>query len=117
MKFLAHLSTRTSATVVIQTNGVLLDAPKVAEIKSWERLPANLARRGLVRGELVPLADARVAREDVAQNLRGPSHAGIPTEIYCVLNDRSLPFLEDTLRGLRRYEGHVVIHPFPVRGR
>jgi MoaA/NifB/PqqE/SkfB family radical SAM enzyme len=42
--------------------------------------------------------------------------AEIPTEIYCVLNDRSLPALEETLEAMKPYEDWVSVHPFPVRG-
>jgi MoaA/NifB/PqqE/SkfB family radical SAM enzyme len=115
MSLLRHLSTH-FATVVIQTNAVLLDRLKTEEIKSWGNaclqisLDAESFEGNSYRSPSVSIHDKLMRR------IHEILEVGIPTEIYCVLNDRSLPYLEDTLRAFKQYEDHAVVHPFPVRG-
>lgn len=115
MKFLAHLSTH-FATVVVQSNGMLLDSAKVAEIKSWGNACLQISLDAVSFEGNSYRSPSPELHEKMMQRIYKILEAGIPTEIYCVLNDRSVAHLEDTLRELRRYEGHVVVHPFPVRG-
>jgi MoaA/NifB/PqqE/SkfB family radical SAM enzyme len=115
MEFLAHLSTH-FATVVVQTNGMLLDAPKVAEMKRWGNACLQISLDAVSFEGNSYRSPTPELHEKMMGRMYETLDAGIPTEIYCVLNDRSLPHLEDTLRSLRRYESHVVVHPFPVRG-
>jgi MoaA/NifB/PqqE/SkfB family radical SAM enzyme len=115
MNFLRHISTH-FATVVIQTNGVLLDQAKTAEIKSWGNaclqisLDAKSFEGNSYRSSSPDLHDK------ILRKIFDILDVGIPTEIYCVLNDRSLSCLEDTLNAFLPYADHVVVHPFPVRG-
>ena len=115
MTLLRHLSTH-FATVVIQTNAILLDQPKTAEIKSWGNACLQISFDAISFEGNSYRSPSPALHEKMMRKIHEILEVGIPTEIYCVLNDRSLPWLEDTLSALKPYADHVAVHPFPVRG-
>lgn len=115
MNFLRHLAMH-FATVVIQTNGVLLEVGQLEEIRSWGNVCLQISLDAVSYEGNSYRSRSPQQHEQVIRMITRVMKANIPTEIYCVLNDRSLPYLKDTLQALRCYEDHVVVHPFPVRG-
>lgn len=104
------------ATVVIQTNGVLLEAAQLEEIKGWGNACLQISLDAVSYEGNSYRSQSPEQHERVIRMITRVMEANIPTEIYCVLNDRSLSYLKDTLLALRCYEDHVVVYPFPVRG-
>lgn len=115
MKFLSHLATH-FATVVIQTNGVLLDAETLAEIKSWGNACLQISLDAVSYEGNSYRSETPALHASIMKRIYRALDSGIPTEIYCVLHDRSLPALEELLAAMMKYEEHVTVHPFPVRG-
>src|ERR1700722_6163439 len=104
------------ATLVIQTNGTLLDKRKLTEIGSWKNVCLQVSLDSVSYDGNAYRSATVGQHEKIRTKIYGILDAGIPSEIYCVLTDRSLPEFEHTLRAFERYSAHVVVHPFPVRG-
>jgi MoaA/NifB/PqqE/SkfB family radical SAM enzyme len=115
MDLLRRLAAR-FATLVIQTNGVLLTPPQIAEIASWSNTHVQLSLDAMSYEGNGYRCTTVNQHTKVLEALARVLDAGIPTEIYCVLNNRSLPALIDTLDALKPYGGRLTIFPFPVRG-
>jgi MoaA/NifB/PqqE/SkfB family radical SAM enzyme len=104
------------ATVVIQTNGMLVTEEMCSEIKSWGNACMQISLDAVsYEGNSYRSASER-QHELVWGSIRRILDAGLPTEIYLVLNDRSFPWLADTLEKLLPWKDNLVVCPFPVRG-
>jgi MoaA/NifB/PqqE/SkfB family radical SAM enzyme len=104
------------ATVVIQTNAVLLTPEILGEIKSWGNACLQISLDAVSYAGNSYRSETEDQHQKIMTRIFRALDAGIPTEIYCVLNDRSLPEFEETLSQLMRFKDHVVVCPFPVRG-
>jgi MoaA/NifB/PqqE/SkfB family radical SAM enzyme len=115
LDFLAELSAR-YATVVIQTNGMLLDAHALSEMKRWGNVCLQLSIDAFsFEGNAYRTPTAAIHASALRQ-IESALDAEIPTEVYCVLNDRSVPALGETMEWLMPWSNHAVLAPFPVRG-
>lgn len=104
------------ATLVIQTNGLLLNDEKLREIQSWGNACLQISidsTRYEANSYRIP---SPTLHEKAVRKILNILNYGIPAEIYIVLNDRSLPELENTLIDLLPYENRLIVFPFPVRG-
>ena len=106
----------TFATVVIQTNASLLTPEIITEIAGWSTVCLQVSLDGVSYEGNGYRCINQSQHDHVMNRLFSALDARIPTEIYCVLNDRSLPELEHTLEAFLPYSGRVVVNPFPVRG-
>jgi MoaA/NifB/PqqE/SkfB family radical SAM enzyme len=104
------------STVVIQTNGVLVRPEMCREIKSWGNACLQISLDAFDYEGNAYRARNRRQHDLAMANIVRILDTGVPTEIYVVLTDRSVPSLQMTLERLRPYAGHVVAYPFPVRG-
>jgi MoaA/NifB/PqqE/SkfB family radical SAM enzyme len=115
MDFLRKLS-KEYATVVIQTNGVLVNDEAAQEIQSWGNACLQISLDAVsYEGNSYRSSSAR-QHKLVIDKIFSLLERKIPTEIYTVLNDRSVPWLADTLKQLMPYHRHLQVCPFPVRG-
>lgn len=102
--------------LIIQTNGMLLTDEMCDEVKSWGNACLQISLDAVsYEGNSYRSRDRR-QHEQVMSRIFSILDKEIPTEIYLVLNDRSMPYLEDTLSQLAKYEDVLVVCPFPVRG-
>ncbi len=104
------------ATVVIQTNASLLTREAIEEIAGWPNACLQISLDAVSYEGNSYRCVTREQHERVLDRLAAVLEAGVPTEIYCVLNDRSLPWLGNTIQAFEPYRGRVALHPFPVRG-
>jgi MoaA/NifB/PqqE/SkfB family radical SAM enzyme len=115
LEMLEEISPR-FATLVVQTNGVLVNTDYLERLA---RL-GNICLQISLDGTSYEANSYRSNTSDLHQKIYSRLHNifsfGIPTEIYCVLNDRSLPELTNTLKDLKQYGEHLSVFPFPVRG-
>ncbi|AUX26878.1 uncharacterized protein SOCEGT47_074480 [Sorangium cellulosum] len=115
MHFLRKLS-KEYATVVIQTNGVLVNDEVAAEIESWGNACLQISLDAVsYEGNSYRSTSERQHRM-VIDRIFSSLERRIPTEIYLVLTDRSVPWLAHTLESLLPYHDHLQVCPFPVRG-
>lgn len=115
MDFLRGLSTR-YASLVVQTNGVLVGLEAAREMRSWGNVCLQISLDAVSFEGNSYRSENRRQHELVLGRIFELLDVGIPTEIYLVLNDRSIPWLEDTLRSLMKWSETLVVCPFPVRG-
>jgi MoaA/NifB/PqqE/SkfB family radical SAM enzyme len=115
MELLEKVASR-YATVVIQTNGVLLKPEILAEIKSWGNACLQISLDAVSYEGNFYRSRSQRQNDQVLASIFRVLDEGIPTEIYTVLTDRSLPCLEDTLERLMPWKNHLAVFPFPVRG-
>jgi MoaA/NifB/PqqE/SkfB family radical SAM enzyme len=107
---------RRYATVVIQTNGMLLTPAMCDEVKQWGNACLQISLDAVSYEGNSYRSESPRQHDQVLTSIRRILDKGIPTEIYLVINDRSFPWLEDTLEQLLPYRDNLVICPFPVRG-
>jgi MoaA/NifB/PqqE/SkfB family radical SAM enzyme len=102
--------------LVVQTNAMLVKDEHLERFKSWGNvvmqvsLDSHLPFGNSYRVQNESLHDKLVAA--VTRILR----SGLPTEIYAVLNSRSVTELESFAAWLSGFRPRPVLFPFPVRG-
>lgn len=115
MEFLEGVSAHYE-TVTVLTNGAMLTPQNVALMRSFGNVVLQVSLDSIVFAG----NSYRISREDlhekIVAKLEMAISAGLPCEIYLVLNDRSLPHLEETFRYFCALEGDLSVFPFPVRG-
>src|SRR5262249_21192273 len=94
------------ATVVIQTNAVLLTPEILEEIQSWGNACLQISLDAVSYQGNSYRSETEDQHQKIMARIFRALDAGIPTELYCVLNDRSLPEFEETLYQLMRYKDH-----------
>ena len=102
--------------LIVQTNGVLVTGEICDELKSWGNVCLQISLDAVAFEGNSYRSRNEQQHERVLKSILDILDKQIPTEIYLVLNDRSFPYLEDTLQKLQPYAGHLVVCPFPVRG-
>lgn len=115
LRFIEELSARYE-TVVVLTNGVPLSDRRLARLSELGNVVLQLSldstrfHGNSYRVRTPEIHDAFFRRVERILD------AGLPTEIYQVLNDRSIEDFASTCEDLARWAGHVSLFPFPVRG-
>ncbi|HLJ89992.1 MAG TPA: radical SAM protein [Candidatus Angelobacter sp.] len=104
------------ATLVVQTNGVLVTQSHIERLASLGNICVQISLDGTSYEANAYRSNTRDLHSKIYKRLDGIFKSGIPTEIYCVLNNQSLPELENTLNDLKQYGEHLSVFPFPVRG-
>jgi MoaA/NifB/PqqE/SkfB family radical SAM enzyme len=115
MDFLREMAAR-YVTLVVQTNGVLVTEQQLAELRSWGNVALQVSLDSyLHHGNSYRVQSERL-HERVMRSIDQILAADLATEIYCVLNDRSIEDLVPFAEWLMERGGDVVLFPFPVRG-
>ena len=104
------------ATLVVQTNGVLVTQEYLERLEALGNICLQISLDGTSYEANAYRSNTRDLHQKIYDRLDRIFKFGIPTEIYCVLNDQSLPELENTLNDLKQYGEHLSVFPFPVRG-
>jgi MoaA/NifB/PqqE/SkfB family radical SAM enzyme len=104
------------ATLVVQTNGVLVTQEYLERFAALGNICLQISLDGTSYEANAYRSNTRDLHKKIYDRLDRIFRFGIPTEIYCVLNDQSLPELENTLNDLKQYGEHLSVFPFPVRG-
>jgi MoaA/NifB/PqqE/SkfB family radical SAM enzyme len=103
-------------TVVVLTNGMGLRTSELDRIDRIGNVVVQLSLDATAyEGNSYRVRSASVHRT-VMRRARAVLERPWPIELYLVLTDRSIGFLEDTLRELLPYAGRLTVLPFPVRG-
>lgn len=114
MDFLAEQA-QEHEVVVIQTNGALVSDAQLEEMKTW----GNVVMQVSLDSHLVRGNSYRVPKEalhaKIVKRIEAILDSGLPTEVYSVLNDRSVEEMEEFANWLTsRFD--TTYFPFPVRG-
>lgn len=115
MEMIEEISPR-FATLVVQTNGVLVTQEYLERLSALGNICLQISLDGTSYEANAYRSNTRDLHEKIYSRLDRIFKFGIPTEIYCVLNDKSMPELENTLNELKQYGEHLSVFPFPVRG-
>jgi sulfatase maturation enzyme AslB (radical SAM superfamily) len=115
IELIEELSTK-CATLVVQTNGVLLLEDELQLLRSLGNICLQISLDGTRFEANAYRSNTRELHEKIYRRLDRIFNFDIPTEVYCVLNSQSMPALEQTLSDLRPYGEHLTVFPFPVRG-
>lgn len=112
--FLGRCSKR-FRTVVLQSNGLLLDDQKIDFLRALGNIVVQMSLDSHhPQGNSYRCNPAQHAKS--LNRLQRLLEAGLPVEIYAVLNDRSTPHLPEFADYLKTLAGEAVLLPFPVRG-
>ncbi|MEV1156020.1 radical SAM protein [Micromonospora chokoriensis] len=115
MEFLREQA-REHEVLVVQTNGVLVRDEHLAEFREW----GNVVLQISLDSHLFAGNSYRVHSESlhgkVVRRIEAILDSGLDTEIYGVLNDRSVTELIPFARWLADRPVPTVFFPFPVRG-
>ncbi|HLJ27723.1 MAG TPA: radical SAM protein [Candidatus Angelobacter sp.] len=104
------------ATLVVQTNGVLVTPNYLERLAALGNICLQISLDGTSYEANAYRSNTRDLHTKIYSRLDAIFKFGIPTEIYCVLNNQSLPELASTLNDLKQYGEHLSVFPFPVRG-
>ncbi|CAK2440262.1 Radical SAM protein [Vibrio crassostreae] len=105
-------------SVIVQTNALPLNEEKIRRLASLENLTIQVS----LDSNVYEGNSYRVNSEKLHDKLMGRIfsviNAGIPTEIYAVLNDRSTNYLKELVQWCGSFGGDNLpqLFPFPVRG-
>ena len=116
LEFIEELSRRYE-TVVVLTNGFLVTEETLRQLTAF----GNIAMQVSLDSTRYEGNSYRVSSEKIhlklMERIDNLLRSGLPTEIYTVINDRSIVKLRETLDDLMAYsEEDVCLFPFPVRG-
>lgn len=115
MGFIAELAARYE-TVVTLTNGLLLTEARLDQLQALGNVVLQISLDATTyAGNSYRVPSERV-HQAVMERIYAILERGIETEIYTVLNDRSIMAIEQTVADLLPYAGHAIVFPFPVRG-
>jgi len=103
-------------TVVLLTNGMPLTQTRCARLRSLGNIVLQVSIDATRHSGNSYRCPDEATHHAAMSRLHGILKSGIPTEIYLVLHDRSMPSLRDTLDDLMPYSGALTVFPFPVRG-
>lgn len=104
------------ATLVVQSNGVLVSAEYLERMRRLKNICLQVSLDGTSYEGNSYRSGTESLHEKIFERLDKVFRSGLATEIYCVLNDHSIPELAHTLDDLKQYGSHLSIFPFPVRG-
>ena len=103
-------------TVVLLTNGALLTQNNVTRLLRLGNVVLQLSLDSTrYEGNSYRVGSVEVHQALVERILR-VLETGVETEIYLVINDRSIETIEETLTDLLPFSSNVKVFPFPVRG-
>ncbi|UXH76099.1 radical SAM protein [Roseateles amylovorans] len=103
--------------VIVQSNGLPLTADRIARLKALGNIVVQISLDSSVYEGNSYRVGAPHLHEMVMARIRAVLEAGLPLELYGVLNDRSAPYLADFVRWCGEFQGNVPqLFPFPVRG-
>lgn len=102
--------------LVVQTNAVLVKDEHLERLASWGNVVMQLSLDShLFYGNSYRVQNEALHDKVVAAVTRIAA-SGMPTEIYGVLNDRSVTELEPFTRWIAEQDAAIMFFPFPVRG-
>jgi len=103
--------------VIVQTNGLPLTDEKIARLSKLGNIIVQISLDSSdYAGNSYRVLSERI-HDMVLDRIGAVLAAGLPLEIYGVLNDRSAPHLAQFVRWCAAFEGNLPqLFPFPVRG-
>lgn len=115
MDFIARESSR-HEVVVVQTNGLLLRDSELQRLRELNNVVIQVSLDShLHSGNSYRIAKKSLHDKALAR-VRAILESGISTEVYAVLNDRSIEEMEPFAEWLLEVAPQTVYFPFPVRG-
>jgi MoaA/NifB/PqqE/SkfB family radical SAM enzyme len=115
MDFLEQES-RKHEVLVVQTNAVLVKPEHIERFREW----GNVVLQVSLDGHLYPGHSYRVQsqkqHDKVIAAVERILESGLATEIYTVLNDRSVEHVRELAEWLNTFQVPPTFFPFPVRG-
>lgn len=103
-------------TVVVLTNGIPLSDARLQRFRELGNVVVQLSLDSTRYAGNSYRVPNEAVHEALMRRIHAILSAGLPSEIYLVLNDRSIDDLELTLTDLSSYGDSVTLFPFPVRG-
>jgi MoaA/NifB/PqqE/SkfB family radical SAM enzyme len=103
-------------SIQVLTNGYNLDEKMVEALAALGNIHVHMSLDGHTLDLNGYRTDKEWVQERLNTNLNRTVKAGIPTEVGSVLTDRNIGRYRSFLDYLLRYEGNIMVFPFPVRG-
>ncbi|XOV80943.1 MAG: radical SAM protein [Aestuariibacter sp.] len=116
MDFIDYIAPRQDI-LVIQTNGIPLNKDKISQLAKHKNIVIQISLDSTsYEGNQYRLKSEKL-QERLLDRIAAVVEAGIPVEIYGVINDQSIYYLEDTVKWCDKFETNKPqLFPFPVRG-
>ena len=103
--------------VIVQTNGLPLTDNRIMRLRELGNIVVQISLDSSVYAGNGYRVGSERLHEMVLDRIRAVLNAGLPLELYGVLNDRSAPHLPEFVRWCSEFSGNVPqLFPFPVRG-
>lgn len=103
--------------IIVQTNGLPLTDDKIDRLAALGNITVQISLDSVnYEGNGYRVRSAAI-HDKVIERISRVISSGLPLEIYAVLNDRSAPYLRETLEWCGQFRDNPPqIFPFPVRG-
>lgn len=115
MAFIERLSAMYE-TVVILTNGLLMTDDKLDQLAAMGNIVLQISLDATRYAGNSYRVRSQEVHDRLMERIYRILKRGLPSEIYTVLNNRSILELEQTYTDLLPYADHTMVFPFPVRG-
>ena len=116
MEFIEKIAPRYEA-VIVQTNGLPLTDDKIARLARLGNITVQISLDSSNYEGNSYRVQSRLIHEKILDRVNMVLDAGLPLEIYGVLNDRSAPYLREFVEWCGQFHEHPPqLFPFPVRG-
>ncbi|MET9295657.1 radical SAM protein [Streptomyces sp. NPDC003077] len=102
--------------LVIQTNGVLISEEQLARLRSWGNAVLQISLDSHLHPGNSYRVRSRLLHRTVVEAVTRMLDSGLPVEVHCVLNDRSVVELDEFAAWLAGFATPPTLFPFPVRG-
>lgn len=103
--------------VQLLTNGMLLTPELLSQLKEIDNVCLQISiDHHTIEGNIYRTPTVEKLQR-ILNNLDCAVESGIPVEINCVLHDKNTHLVSDFADYLMKYKGHVILLPFPVRGK
>lgn len=102
--------------IVILTNGMLLSKLKLEKLKSLGNVVLQLSLDSVTFYGNSYRVQSEKLHKKLLEGVFSALSYNIPTEIYSVINNRSIDTLQTSLQEFKAYSGNLTLFPFPVRG-
>lgn len=104
-------------SVIVQSNGLTLSSDKIQRLAKLKNVIIQISLDSNEYEGNSYRVQSEKLHNKLMNRIAAVAHAGLPTEIYAVLNDKSAPHMASLVKWCAQFdENPLQIFPFPVRG-
>lgn len=107
---------KNNVVVVVQTNGTLIPDDVIEKLRTFKNLVVQVSLDSHLHFGNSYRIEKKATHDVVVERIKKILTSGIETEVYAVINNRSVHEVEQFAAWLIEIDAHTVFFPFPIRG-